>query len=260
MVSPSNAPGIPRSAVYFDLVCLRSAMTGARTLAPGKSTQRTPRDGGRSADPRHLARHQARRRPEGRGRFGGAGARGRLRGLERVVRAPADRRRARLPRRLGEVRPALGVALGAERDDVGKLADGGQVAERREAREAERVEVVAGEEDEVAVVVAQEAPARVVQEVALADRLDDERDVLAAARGPRARRGERAERGIAARRQPRRGAVQRGGQEAALVADRAGEPAQRILGRDAHAGREANAAAAASTVRSTCSGPWASDG
>ena len=99
-----------------------------------------------------------------------------------------------------------------------------------------------------------------MQEVALADRLDDERDVLAAAGGPRPGRGERPERRIAVGRQPRRGAVERGGQQAALVADRAGEPAQRVLRRDAHAGSEANAAAAASTVRSTCSGPWASDG
>src|SRR5262249_43208455 len=98
------------------------------------------------------------------------------------------------------------------------------------------------------------------QQVALADRLDDEGDVLAAALGARARGGEGAERGVAPGRQPRRGAVERRGEQPALVADRAREAARRVVRRAGHGDGGANGAAGASTVRSMCWGPWASDG
>ena len=54
-VSPSKAPGIWRSAVYLDLVCLRSAICGANLIA-GSVYERVPRSSGRSADARHVAR------------------------------------------------------------------------------------------------------------------------------------------------------------------------------------------------------------
>ena len=68
---------------------------------------------------------------------------------------------------------------------------------RREAVEAERVEVVAGEQGEVGVVAGEQARLAVVEQVALADRLDDER-VLAGRRGRAGRRGEQAEAGRSA--------------------------------------------------------------
>ena len=87
------------------------------------------------------------------------------------------------------------MELGAEADQVGQLADGGGVAERGEALDAERVEVVAGEQGEVGVVPGEQARLAVVEEVALADRLDDER-VLGGRRAARgAGRGEEPEGG-----------------------------------------------------------------
>ncbi len=69
-------------------------------------------------------------------------------------------------------------------DQVGEDRDGVGVAERGEAVEAEGVEVVAGEQGEVGVVAGEQAGLAVVEEVALADRLDDE-GVLAASRPAR---------------------------------------------------------------------------
>src|SRR3954471_7664628 len=262
-VSPSNAPGMPRSAVYLDLASLRSAMAGRETLAPPKSTPRTPSAPGRSADRRRVAGNPARRRPQALGGAGIARPGRRLRGLQVAVGAPADGRRAGHPDRLGELRPALRVGLRAERDDVGELGDRVEVAQRGEPREAERVEVVAGEQHQVAVVLAQQAPGGVVQEIALADRLDDERDLLLPPHGARAGGGARAERRVALALDAG-GALgvrcERRGEQPALRAQRLGQAAQRVRRRHARAHSEANAAAAASTVRSTCSGPWASDG
>src|SRR3954452_15317508 len=257
IVSPSNAPGMPRSAVYLDLASLRSAMAGARTLAPPQSTPRTRPVGGRSADSRHVAREPARRRAQGlrRARFALAG--GRLRGAQSAIGAPADRGCAGVPDRLGELRAALGMRLRAERDDVGELGDGLEVAERRQPREPERVEVVAGEQDEVGIVVAQEAPGAVVQEIAFTDRLYDERDVVGVTGRAGAGRGERAEGRVAAV-DGRVAVAQRAGEQAALFPQRPGQAPQRRLRRNAQS--DANAAAASSTVRSTCSGPCASDG
>ena len=55
-------------------------------------------------------------------------------------------------------------------------------------------------------------------------------------------------------------AVDRGAEQAALRAELVRQAPQGDVGGDGHAVDEANAAAAASTVRSTCSGPCASDG
>ena len=74
-----------------------------------------------------------------------------LRGGRRFVGAPADRHRAGLPRGERELAVAGRVGLRAERDDVGELGDRRQVADRRQPREAERVEAVAGEQREVGV-------------------------------------------------------------------------------------------------------------
>ena len=74
------------------------------------------------------------------------------------------------------------MELRAEADQIGELADRVGVGEGREAFDPERVEVVAGEQGEVGVVAGDEARLAVVQEVALADRLDDER-VLAGGGG-----------------------------------------------------------------------------
>src|SRR3954452_7649892 len=256
IVSPSNAPGMPRSAVYLDLASLRSAMTGARNLSAACFAAAPRSAGRRSADRRPVAAKSARRRAQGLGRAGIAVASGRLRGLQRPVGAPADRGRARLPDGFGEVGAALGMGLCAQRDDVGELCHRLEVAERGEAREAERVEVVAGEQDEVGIVVAEEAPGAVVEKVALTYRLYDERDVVGVTGRARAGRGERAEGRVAV--EPRGRGEQRLSEQAALLPQRLLHAPQRRVGRGAQS--DANAAAAASTVRSTCSGPWASDG
>src|SRR4051812_38518715 len=123
IVSPSNAPGMPRSAVYLNLASLRSAMAGERTLSPAESTPPTPSTAGRSADSRHVPGETARRRAQRLGGVRGPLAGGVLRRLQRPVGAPADGRGAGLPRRLGKLGAALGVRPRAERDDVGELDD-----------------------------------------------------------------------------------------------------------------------------------------
>jgi hypothetical protein len=68
----------------------------------------------------------------------------------------------------------LGLEAGAVADQVGEDGDGAGVAEGSEAVEAEGVEVVARQQGEVGVVGGEEARLLVVEEVALADGLDDE--------------------------------------------------------------------------------------
>src|SRR3954453_18343052 len=199
IVSPSNAPGMPRSAVYLDLASLRSAMAGARTLAPGQFTLPTPSASGRSADRRHVAAEAARSRAQGLRGVRRTGARGVFRRPQRAVRAPPDGGDSRLPGGVREVGAALGPGLRAERDDVGQLGHRVEVAEGGQAREAERVEVVAREQEEVAVVVAQEAPRAVVQKVALTDRLYDERDLVGVTGRAGSGGGNRAKRRVAVR-------------------------------------------------------------
>ena len=144
------------------------------------------------------------------------------------------------------------MRLGAERDDVGELGDRLEVAEGGEAREPEGVELVAGEQRQVAIVVAQPAPVAVVQEVALADRLDDERDVVGRDR-PRAGRPRRARR---ARGSPSAAPARASSASASsppCAAQRAGRRSS-VASVGTLTAISANAAAAASTVRSTCSG------
>ena len=69
---------------------------------------------------------------------------------------------------------ALGVRLGGARDHVGEHGDGLEVAERGEPRQPERVQAVAGEQRQVRIVRAHDAPLAVVLQVALADRLDQQ--------------------------------------------------------------------------------------
>ena len=74
--------------------------------------------------------------------------------------------------------------LSGEADQVGELADGRQVADLGQPLEPDRVQIVAGQQAEVAVGPADHPRAaglRVMEQVALADRLDHER-VLAATR------------------------------------------------------------------------------
>ena len=99
-----------------------------------------------------------------------------------------DRGGAGGPHRGGPLGVALGVRLGGERDDVGQLGDGVEVAELGQAGEPERVEAVAGEQREVRVVrAASTRPVAVVLQVALDDRLDEQLVVVLVAGGARAR-------------------------------------------------------------------------
>jgi hypothetical protein len=66
------------------------------------------------------------------------------------------------------------VQPGTAADQIAEDGDGAVVAERGEAVEAERVEVVAGEQGEVGVVAGEQARLAVVEQVALVDRLDDQ--------------------------------------------------------------------------------------
>src|SRR3954451_16991553 len=89
-VSPSNAPGMPRSAVYLDLASLGSAMVGARNLSALKVYAADPLAPGRSADRRSVAGNPARRRPQALGGARIARAGRRLRGLQVAGGPPAD--------------------------------------------------------------------------------------------------------------------------------------------------------------------------
>lgn len=65
------------------------------------------------------------------------------------MRPTADGRRGGLPKGCHLTRAPLGVELGAEGDQLGQDGNGLGVAERREALDTKRVEVVAGEQGEV---------------------------------------------------------------------------------------------------------------
>ena len=200
------------------------------------------------------------------------------------LRAPADGVRAGAPHRLGELARAGALRERAERDRVRELGDRGGVAQRDEQREADRVEPVAREQLQVGLGDAHDARHAVVQQVALVDRLDEQRVLLAPARRSRSARGD--PRGTVARlggggrtrragcRRPLGiGRDERRHQPPVLTQHHA-QPLERVVGcvpavvgalhRRAHAAvrcaRPAKAAAAASTVRSICSPVCASDG
>ena len=118
-------------------------------------------------------------------------------------------------------------------------------------RQAERVQPVAGQERQVRVLGPEHAPRAVVLQVSLADRFHEQGILLLAPARPRARGRRRAERAVG-----RSGARDRGGQQAAAGLHLRGERVERI----GHAAISAKAAAAASSVRLTCSGVCASEG
>ena len=95
-------------------------------------------------------------------------------------------------------------------------------------------------------------PLAVVLQVALDDRLDEQRVVGLAPAGARPGRGRRAEHGAVLR---RAGVRHRVRQQPAAGAHGGGQVGQRP-----HQAISANAAAAASSVRATCSGVWAREG
>ena len=68
-----------------------------------------------------------------------------------VARTPADRHRAGLPDRPGEVEVGRAVSLGGERDHIGELGHGVQIAERGQAGQPERVELVTEQQREILV-------------------------------------------------------------------------------------------------------------
>ena len=133
-----------------------------------------------------------------------------------------------------------------------------EVAERGEPLEPERVEVVAGEQRQVGVGARDDPAVRVMEQVALAHRLDEQR-VLAGLRapGPLARGGD--ERRARARRQGRRRSGEitecsaRSARQARAARHRLGHAGQRRDGarrsaraRETHSSASANASAAAS--------------
>ena len=208
-----------------------------------------------------------------------------FRGFGERARAGCDRGGSGLPGRFREILVAGGVRLGREPDDVGELGDRGQVADRGEAREAERVHAVAGEQGEVGVVDAQRARGAVVQAVALVDGRDRDLDVVAVGGDARAAGGDQRVRvaALLGRRDsgralapssataalgPRRAAPRRCPTPARRRA--AGRPCSswrarphgvaQACHRARHAPISVNAAVAAATVRATCSGVCASDG
>src|SRR5438309_1791629 len=150
--------------------------------------------------------------------------------------SPSERRGAGIPELLNVLPAPLRLHPGALGDEVRERSNGGQIACLREPREAERVQRVARQETHVRVHAVERAGLRVVQEIGLANGLDDERAVRVwdeRLEGAGSRVGDRV--------RPK-GLVGRGGQ----------------LAERAH--RAANASRAASSVRSTCSSSWASDG
>ena len=111
-----------RSAVYLDGGCLRGSGTGLELYRPALVGRLRP-DAPATLWP---PRGQGSDRPR--------------------------RPRARLPDGVGARRVALGVRLRAQRDHVGELGHGVEVAERGEPLEAERVQPIAGQQREVGVV------------------------------------------------------------------------------------------------------------
>jgi hypothetical protein len=83
-----------------------------------------------------------------------------------------DRRRPRLP----VPGPALGAQVGTEGEELGELGHDAHVPLRRDPHEPVRVEVVTEEDARVAVRRGEKPRLPVMQEVALVDRLDADRE------------------------------------------------------------------------------------
>src|SRR3954471_19987118 len=153
-VSPSKAPGMLRSAVYLDCGCLRGSATGAPNFIARRVRGGPPARAG--APPRALDRLVV------------SGRTGRHRGGAGVPHGA---------RALGV---ALGVRLGAQRDDVGQLGHRVEVPEGGEPlarggspggggpRGPERVRASARQQRQVRILRAHDAARGVVLEVALA--------------------------------------------------------------------------------------------
>ena len=172
--------------------------------------------------------------------------------------APSHRDGASVPYRLGQVLVGHGLGGGGQRDHVGQLGHRLEVAQLGELGQADRVELVAGQEREVGIVGHDHPALAVVEQVALADGLDEQRVAGGIARRARARRRRVAVRGRRRRtgRPRRRGRARR---QAPIGLDGGHEAGERVAHRTAP-GTWANAAVAASTVRSTCSAVWAREG
>ena len=91
-----------------------------------------------------------------------------------VERAPAEQRCGCRPQRAIALR-LLCPHLATEGDELREVGDGRDVVQRRDARDAVRVEVVAEQQRRVVVGRREEARPAVVDEVALVDRLEPER-------------------------------------------------------------------------------------
>ena len=157
-VSPSNAPGCCARRCTWKVAACESRARGAECY----------RSTGSKAACRGARRHRSGAPPPSLG------------GLVVRCRTARDGRRSGFPDRVRAGRIALGVGLRAQRDHVRQFGHGLEVAERRQALEAERVQAVAGEQREVRIVGSDDAPGGVVLEVALADRLDEQRVGVAA--------------------------------------------------------------------------------
>ncbi len=135
----------------------------------GDSTRRVGRA------PRARRRPPRRRRPTREApRAALASPRSRERSARRVETARAQQRRGRRPGGTVAVAP-VGARLRAQRDQLGEIGDGRDVAGLGDADEPVRVQVVAEQERGVAVRRREEPRAAVVDEVALVDRLQPER-------------------------------------------------------------------------------------
>ena len=95
---------------------------------------------------------------------------------------PPEQRDRRSPG-LSVPRPALGTQVGAECQELGQLGDHTHVPLGGDADEAVGVEVVAEEDAGVTIGGREEPRPAVVQQVALVDRLDSERELLVGERG-----------------------------------------------------------------------------
>jgi len=88
------------------------------------------------------------------------------------------------------------VQLGNQGDQVGELAHSLQVAEPGQPLEAQRVQIVAGEERQVEVRTHDDARLPVVEQVALANGLDHQGVLARLSGGPLARGDQQAQRGL----------------------------------------------------------------
>ena len=175
IVSPSNAPGIPRSSVYLDLCLSRLSGTGRKEYR--RAIQ------GDAIAPRRACAHRL-------DRLGGACEHELLGPSVDLARAPADGARAGAPHGLGELGCARALRERAERDHVGELGHRERVAQRDQPREPDRVQPIARQQPQIVLWHLHHARRAVVQQVALVDRLDQQLVLRSPAGRARPVRGE----------------------------------------------------------------------